>query len=70
MTLSQLAQHADLWKAEPIFLLVIAVLTAPIVYVLANKFTYSTRRIAQLISAKVEDYIDRSFYFSDRISIE
>jgi hypothetical protein len=38
MTLSQLAQHADLWKAEPIFLLVIAVLTAPIVYVLARVY--------------------------------
>jgi hypothetical protein len=38
MTLSQLAQHADLWKAGPTFLLVTAVLTAPIVYVLAKVY--------------------------------
>ncbi len=38
MTLSQVAHHADLWKAEPIFLLVTAVLTAPIVYVLAKVY--------------------------------
>jgi hypothetical protein len=36
MTLSQLAQHAGLWKAGPTFLLVTTVLTAPIVYVLAK----------------------------------
>jgi hypothetical protein len=38
MTLSQLAHRADLWKAEPTFLLVTAVLTAPIVYVLAKVY--------------------------------
>jgi hypothetical protein len=38
MTLSQLTQHADLWKAGPTMLLVTAVLTAPIVYVLAKVY--------------------------------
>jgi hypothetical protein len=38
MTLSQLAQHADLWKAGPTFLLTTAVLTAPILYVLAKVY--------------------------------
>jgi hypothetical protein len=38
MTLSQLAQNADLWKAGPTSLLVTAVLTAPIVYVLAKVY--------------------------------
>jgi hypothetical protein len=36
MTLSQLAQHADLWKAGPTFSFVTAVLMAPMVYVLVK----------------------------------
>jgi hypothetical protein len=38
MTLSQLAQHADPWKAGVAHLLTTAVLTAPIVYVLAKVY--------------------------------
>ena len=43
MTLSQLAQNADLWNAGPTFLLVTAVLTAPIVYVLAKVYLQHAR---------------------------
>jgi hypothetical protein len=42
MTLSQLARHADLWKAGPALMLGTAVLTAPTVYVLAKAYMQHT----------------------------